>query len=103
MKYFLIKYRFTSGSEEQWHRDIAAFIAALDGDPDLRGRITYRCMRAREGSDYYHLATAADDDAVKTLQSRDFFSRYTDKTELAAGGEVEVVPLEVIAETTVAR
>ena len=100
MKYFLIKYRFTSGSEEQWHRDIAAFISALDGDPDLRGRITYRCLRAREGADYYHLATAADDDAVKTLQSRDFFSRYTDKTELAAGGEVEVVPLELIAATS---
>jgi len=100
VKYFLIKYQFKSGgSEEQWHRDIAAFIAALDGDPALTGRITYRCMRAREGSDYYHLATAADDDAVKTLQSRDFFSRYTGQTEVAAGGEVDVIPLEVIAET----
>jgi hypothetical protein len=100
MKYFLIKYRFTSGSEEQWHRDIAAFIAALDGDPALRGKITYRCMRARGGSDYYHLATAADDDAVQTLQSRDFFSRYTGQTENAAGGEVDVVPLEIIAQTS---
>jgi hypothetical protein len=99
MKYFLIKYRFKSGSEEQWHRDIAAFISALDGDPALSGRITYRCMRAREGSGYYHLATAADDDAVKTLQSREFFSRYTEKTELAAGGDVEVIPLELIAQT----
>lgn len=100
MKYFLIKYRFKSGaSPEQWHRDIAAFIAALDGDPELKGRISYRCMRAREGSDYYHLATAADDDAVKTLQSREFFSRYTGQTDLAAGGEVDVIPLEVIAET----
>jgi hypothetical protein len=36
---------------------------------------------------------------VKTLQSREFFSRYTEKTELAAGGDVEVVPLELIAQT----
>jgi hypothetical protein len=99
MKYFLIKYRFTSGSEDQWHRDIAAFISAIDNDPALKGRITYRCMRARGGSDYYHLASAADDDAVQTLQSREFFTRYTEKTELAAGGQVDVVPLEIVAET----
>ena len=101
MKHFLIKYRFTTGSEEQWHRDIAAFIAAIDGDPALSGRITYRCMKVRGSSDYYHLATAADDDAVQTLQSREFFSRYTGQTELAAGGDVEVLPLEVVAATAV--
>jgi hypothetical protein len=100
MKFFLIKYEFKDGSEEQWHRDIAAFISAIDGDPALRGRITYRCLRAREGAGYYHLATAADDDAVKTLQSRDFFSRYTEKTDLASGGGVEVIPLELVAETS---
>ena len=101
MKQFLIKYRFASGSEEQWHRDIAAFIAAIDGDPALQGRITYRCMKVRESSDYYHIATAADDEAVKTLQSREFFSRYTGQTEIAAGGDVEVLPLEIVAETAV--
>jgi hypothetical protein len=100
MKYFLITYRFKSGGlEDAWHQDIAAFISALDGDPELKGRITYRCMRARGGSDYYHLATAADDDAVAALQSREFFSRYTARTELNASGDVEVVPLEVIAAT----
>jgi hypothetical protein len=99
MKYFLIKYTFKSGSEEQWHRDIAAFVAAIDGDPALRGKLTYRCMRARGGADYYHLATAADDETVQTLQSRDFFSRYTGQTELAAGGDVDVVLLEIVAET----
>jgi hypothetical protein len=56
-------------------------------------------MRVRGEPDYYHLAEAADDDAVKALQSREFFSRYTDQTDVAAGGKVEVLPLEVIAET----
>ena len=99
MKHFLIKYRFKDGSEEQWHQDIARFIAALDDDPALRGKISYRCMKRRGGSDYYHLATAADEQAIQTLQSREFFSRYTAQTKLAAGGEVEVLPLEIIAET----
>ena len=99
MKHFLIKYRFTDGSEEQWHQDIVRFIAALDEDPTLRGKISYRCMKHRGGSDYYHVAAAVDEQAIKALQSRGFFSRYTEQTKLAAGGEVEVLPLAIIAET----
>jgi len=99
MKHFLIKYQFKAGSEEQWHADIARFIAALDADPALAGKITYRCMKHRGGADYYHLATAADDGANKLLQSREFFARYTAQAKFAAGGSVEVLPLDVIAET----
>jgi hypothetical protein len=99
VKQFLIKYRLENSSEERWHQDIAQFISALNNDPALRGKISYRCMKRRGGSDYYHLATAADDDAIHTLQAREFFRRYTEQTKLAAGGEVEVLPLEVVAET----
>jgi hypothetical protein len=99
MKHFLIKYHFKSGSEEEWHRDIARFIASLEKVPALQGKISYRCMKRRGGSDYYHLAAAADDQAIKTLQSQDFFAGYTERTKLAGGGEVEVLPLEIIAET----
>ena len=42
---------------------------------------------------------AADDQAPKDLQQRDWFKLYTEKTRLVAGGEVEVLPLEIIAET----
>jgi hypothetical protein len=99
MAQFLIKYRFTNGSVEEWHREIAQFIAAIDSDPALGGKITYRCMKSRNGTDYYHLATTADESATKALQEREFFKRYTESAKLAAGGELEVVPLETIAET----
>jgi hypothetical protein len=97
MKHFLIKYRLQNGSQDTWHQDITEFISALDGDPALQGKISYRCMKS--GSDYYHLATAMDDQAIKALQARAFFSRYTEKTKLVAGGAVDVLPLEIIAET----
>jgi hypothetical protein len=100
MKHFLIKYRFANGTKEEWHRDIARFIAALDGDPDLKGKILYRCMKERDGAGYYHLAAATDEQAIKALQQRDFFKRYTEQTKRVAGGEVEVTPLEIIAETS---
>ena len=99
MKHFMIKYQFAHGATEDWHREIARFIAALDNDPDLKGKIVYRCMKNRDDASYFHLAAAADEQAVKALQSRDFFKHYTERTRQVAGGEVTVTPIEVIAET----
>ena len=100
MKHFMIKYQFAGGTTEEWHREVARFIAAIDGDPELKGRISYRCMKNRDDSAYFHLAAAADEAAVKALQSRDFFRTYTARTHaVAAGGHVTVTPLELIAET----
>ncbi len=99
MKSFLIKYRFANGTETEWHQAIARFISALDDDPDLKGKISYRCMKVRDDQAYYHLATAADDQAIKVLQQREYFKRYTEATKHVAGGDVVVSPLEIIAET----
>jgi len=99
MKHFMIKYQFANGTSEQWHQEVSRFIAALDGDPELRGRISYRVMKNRNDASYFHLAAAADEAAVKALQSRDFFKHYQEKTRQVAGGEVTVTPIEVIGET----
>jgi hypothetical protein len=99
MKHFMIKYQFANGTMEEWHREIARFISALDNDPELRGKISYRVMKNRDDASYFHLAAPADEAAVKTLQSRDFFKHYTEKTRQVAGGEVVVTPMELIAET----
>jgi hypothetical protein len=101
MKHFLIKYRFKDGSEANWRQHIERFIAAVEADKTLNGRIGYRCMKADNGSgEYYHLASTADDEASKALQSRDFFKLYTAETKRVSGGTVEVLPLAIIAETS---
>ncbi len=99
MKHFMIKYQFANGTAEEWHQEIGRFIAALDNDAELKGKIIYRCLKNRDDSSYYHLAAAADEQAIKTLQARDFFKHYTEKTRQVAGGEVTVAPMELIAET----
>jgi hypothetical protein len=99
MKHFMIKYQFANGTTEEWHREIDRFIAALNSDPELKGRIIYRVMKNRDDSSYFHLAAAADEQAIKTLQGRDFFKHYTEKTRQVAGGEVVVTPIELIGET----
>ena len=99
MKHFMIKYKFAHGTTQAWHREIETFISALDNDPELNGKITYRVMKNRDDANYYHLAAAVDEQSVKTLQSRDFFKHYTEQTRKVAGGEVTVTPIEVIGET----
>jgi hypothetical protein len=99
MKHFMIKYQFANGTPEEWHREVSRFIAALDNDAELKGRIIYRCMKNRDDTSYFHLASAADDAAIKALQQRDFFKSYTERTRQVAGGDVTVTPIELIAET----
>ena len=99
MKHFLIKYRFRVGSPTEWREHIAAFISHLDDDPDLRGKISYRCMKERDGDDYYHLASTADDAAAAALQDKEFFKLYSAQTRRVAGGELSATPLEIIGQT----
>ncbi|MBP0112487.1 MULTISPECIES: hypothetical protein [Bradyrhizobium] len=99
MKHFMIRYQFKNGTTEEWHREIARFIKAIDGDPELKGRIFYRVLKARDEGSYFHLASASDEGAQKALQSRDFFRAYQEMTRKIAGGEVTVTPIEVIDQT----
>ena len=99
MKYFMIRYRRSQGSEADWHTHIADFITQLDSDPAVKGKISYRCLKRRDGADYFHIAGAVDEQAIKALQGSAFFPRYNEETRKVAGGEVEVIPLETVAET----
>ncbi|MGZ3408837.1 MAG: hypothetical protein ACXWKC_20060 [Xanthobacteraceae bacterium] len=98
MKRFVIKYQRRNATAEAWHQEIAQFIAALDNDAELCGRISYRCMKAGEDQ-YYHIATVIDDEAPKILQGRDFFKHYNERTRAIGGGDVVVSPIEIVGET----
>ncbi|GGI28969.1 hypothetical protein [Bradyrhizobium guangdongense] len=99
MKHFMIKYQFKNGAAEEWHREIGRFIKAIDADPELKGRIGYRVLKNRDDKNYFHLASVADEDAQKTLQSRDFFKHYSAMTRQVSGGEVTATPIEMIDTT----
>ena len=93
MKHFMIKYQFANGTTEEWHREIGRFIAALDNDPELKGKIIYRCLKNRDDSSYYHLAAAADEQTIKTLQAREtrpglkvlFITGYAESAAISDG------------------
>jgi hypothetical protein len=100
MKYFLISYTFSEGSEEAWHQEVHAFIAALENDPEIGGNVSYTCLKSTKGPQYYHLAIPADEDTTKQLGKKDFFKHYTQETERVSGGTVTVTPLELVAGTS---
>ena len=100
MNQSVITYTFETGERDAWHREIMAFIAHLDSDPDLKGRIAYRCLKERKGDRYFHFAAAVDDAAVKALQDKPFYRAYQEATRRAGGGKVEVIGLETIAAPT---
>jgi len=53
MKHFLINYRFKDGTPDDWHEEIRRFIAGLESDKTLNGRIAYRCIKASDPSADY--------------------------------------------------
>jgi hypothetical protein len=98
MNYFLIQYRFEREPDHDWHEDIKRFIKALEDDPELNGKIAYRSFRSSDGR-YFHIAAAVDEAAAAELNERDFFEAYTAKVEAVGNGTVDVLPLELVAET----
>ncbi|MGA2551859.1 MAG: hypothetical protein ABSF50_17060 [Burkholderiaceae bacterium] len=99
MKSFLITYERLGGSVEQWHERIHEFIKGIDSDAELSGRISYLCLRSKDGNRYWHVAQALDENAAADLQRKDFFKRYSESMRAIADGHVDVVPLEIVART----
>jgi hypothetical protein len=95
----IITYTFTTGARDDWHRQIAALVAAMNTDPDLKGRIAYRVLKERNGDRYWHIASAVDDAALKALQDKDYFRRYQAANRRIGGNSHQVVGTETIAET----
>jgi len=100
MKQFLISYRFAEGSsEEAWHQEVHRFIAAIEADADLSGKLSYKCFKSLKGPEYYHLATPVDEATTELLGTKEFFKKYTEETERVSGNTVTVTPLELVAGT----
>ncbi len=102
MKHVLIRYRCEDGSQSEWHDEVARFVKAIEADPELSGKITYRAMKTPDG-DYYHLATVVDQATADLLGEREFFARYTARVDEVSKGTLETSPLEIVAETNTQR
>ena len=100
MIYSLIEYRIKEPSET-WEREVLAFIQAIDGDPSLRGRISYRCLKQQDGVSFCHLAAASDESAVEELKRKPFFKPYSERLRAVAESGPKFTKLAVIGGTAI--
>jgi hypothetical protein len=100
MIYSLIRYAIREPSED-WEREVSAFIQAIDRDPSLRGRVSYRCLKESDGVSFCHIAAAVNDSAVEDLKERPFFKPYSAKLRAIATRGPEFTKLQVVGETEI--
>ena len=100
MIYSLIRYTVEAPNEE-WEREVLAFIQAIDGEASLRGRLSYRCLKESDGVSFCHIAAAVDDSAVEDLKKKPFFKPYSAKLRAVAWRGPEFTKLEVVGGTEI--
>jgi hypothetical protein len=92
MKYSIIKYQFQNGTTEHWHREVARFVSAPDGDRELKGRIRTATIKTT-------IMLRLRPTIRPSRRCSRAIKAYQAKTQQLADGEVTVTPVELTAET----
>lgn len=93
-----IRYEF-NGDEAIWEATIARFIDAVNADPEIGGKFSYRVMKAREGKTRVHWGQWDVPETVQILQSREYFKEFAAVLKGFAGDTLSPVPLVGYAAT----
>ena len=100
MVYSLIRYTVKAPTDE-WEREVLAFIQAIDREPSLCGRVSYRCFRQADGVSYCHVAAAVDDSAVDDLKQKPFFKPYSARLRAVAESGPDFTKLQAVGGTEI--
>ena len=76
----LIQYDY-DGDEGEWMAACEAFVSAIDADPRLKGKFSYRINKSADGVGRVHVGSWDTEETVKHLQSQDFFKAFAAKVE----------------------
>jgi len=95
----LIQYDY-DGDESAWQTAVEGFVTAIDADPDLRGKFSYRVNTAADGVGRVHVGRWDKEETLAHLQAQDFFKQFAAKVGEFAGGSPNVTRLRQAAGTT---
>ncbi len=98
MNGILIQYDY-DGDEGAWLAAVEDFVAAIDDDPVLRGRFSYRVNVAADGVSRVHVGRWDSEETLTHLQSQDFFKAFAAKVGEFAGGPPNASRMRLAAET----
>ncbi len=94
----LIQYDY-DGDEAPWLAAIEAFVTAIDADPDLRRKFSYRVATAADGVGRVHVGRWDSEATLAHLQSQEFFKQFAGKIGEFSGGGPNATRLQLAAET----
>ena len=94
----LIQYDY-DGDEGEWMAAVEGFVAAIDADPALRGKFSYRTNIAADGVGRVHVGRWDDEETLAHLQAQEFFKQFAAKVGEFAGGAPNATRLRLAAET----
>src|ERR1700722_18145990 len=100
MVYSQIRYTLHTPSEE-WEREVVAFIDAVECDPSLSGRISYRSYKGPDGVSFCHMSGAADAGALADLMAKPFFKQYAARVKEVSKSGPEVTQLNLVGGTKI--
>ena len=100
MVYSQIRYTLNTPSE-LWEQEVMAFIEAVDSDPSLSGRISYRSFKGADGVSFYHMSGAADAGALAELMAKPFFKEYAARVKAVSKIGPEVTQLNLVGGTKI--
>jgi len=94
MQGIVVRYRY-SGDEADWKAAMRDFIDAIGADEAVSGRFRYVATVAADGVARLHMGRWDSEETLKTVQSRDYFQRFTAAVQRFAGDTLESVRIEV--------
>jgi len=94
----LIQYNY-DGDEGTWLAAMEDFVAAIDADPALRGKFSYRVNVAADGVGRVHVGQWDSDETLAHLQSQPFFKTFAGKVGEFSGGGPNAGRMRLAAET----
>lgn len=94
----VVRYRY-DGDDAAWRGVVTTFVDAIGADDVVRGRFRYTVTTARDGVTRMHIGRWDSDEALKTVQSRDYFRAFSEAIQHFAGDTLESARIDVAAAT----
>jgi hypothetical protein len=98
MRSLLVQYTLQAGTQDEWRKTIADFIANVNNEPELAGRFIYQVMEGKDDpTQKTHLISFIDDRAGDDIEAKPFLDGFRKAISHFASGKQKVTPLTIIA------
>ena len=87
MKNVLVEYQF-DGDDRAWRKLVSDFLSDIEADTQLVGNFHYQVFSLPEGR-RLHIGRWANENALKYLQSKEFFRTFSHGVKALAGDSLK--------------